>query len=151
MIPGFHEVTLVIVVDLAEELRHQLRALGTRSHERHVTGEDIEELRQLVDAELAKEAADARRAWIILLSPNRARVLFGVDGHRAELHHFEGRPVLADTNLSIEDRAGRGELHERSDDGHQRPRENEEQDCRKLLERIPFRSQRHVVIRSWER
>ena len=86
-------------------LREALRlVVETRpwSDERHVAREDVEELRQLVEARLPEDAADAgdRAGAIELVQPVRVRrgivrqrgrdvaavlLLIRVDGHRAEL------------------------------------------------------------------
>ena len=47
--------------------------------------EHVPELRQLVEARLAEEAADPGDARVVLLREHRARELLGVDAHGAEL------------------------------------------------------------------
>ena len=75
------------------ELLHELRPLRPRADEAHVAAQHVEDLRQLVDAHLADEAADARDAIVVGRRPARASVLLGVDAHAAELEHAEHRPA----------------------------------------------------------
>src|SRR5215213_30103 len=77
------QVSLLVERDLFGELRHEMRALGPWANEAHLAFQDVPELRNLIDADLANDAADARRARVALAGPNRT-VLLGVDSHRAK-------------------------------------------------------------------
>jgi len=55
-------------------------ALGTGSNEVHLATKDIPKLRYFVDAKLADDLANARRAIIILAGPDGARLL-GISSH----------------------------------------------------------------------
>src|SRR5205085_4283894 len=84
-------------------------AFGSRPDEAHIAANDVDELRQLVNAQLAYEATDARDARIILTRPDRA-VLFGVGAHRAKLDHPENVVVQSEALLCVENRPARIEL-----------------------------------------
>ena len=103
-----------------------------RSDQAHLTPEDIEQLRQLVERVAPQPPPDARRAWIVwdLEHPRIAAVLemlvqmrhlrlslIGVRDHRAELEDPESSIVLAHPDLAEEHRPPRIELDR---DGDQR-------------------------------
>lgn len=95
-------------------LRHLLGESRSGPNDRHVANEDVDELWQLVDAELADDAADTGNARIvgnledgtILLVevPELCEPLLGVCAHGAELVHAEGLSVTANALLGKEDR-----------------------------------------------
>src|SRR5690606_6782408 len=70
-----------------------LRALRARADDRHVAAEDVPELRQLVDAGLAHEAADAGDAGVVLRGELGSGG-FGIGPHGAELVDAEELAVL---------------------------------------------------------
>src|SRR2546423_13051681 len=55
--------------------RDLLRQRRTRADDAHVAAQDVDELRQLVDAVLAQETADRRHPRVVLPLENRARLL----------------------------------------------------------------------------
>src|SRR5205085_9681679 len=55
-----HDVTLLEVRDLLRQVVHEMRPLRPRADQRHVAGQHVEQLRQLVEARLADELARAR-------------------------------------------------------------------------------------------
>src|SRR5512146_1716810 len=86
------------------------------SHERHLAGEHIEELRQLVEAESTKQPPDPRDSRIVsqLEQPavgirvevsNRRALAFGLVRHAAKLPHHEVAAAKSDATLAKEDRA----------------------------------------------
>ena len=58
-------MTLFVIRNFLRELGDKMLALGTGSNEVHLATKDIPELRYLIDAKLADDFADARRAIII--------------------------------------------------------------------------------------
>src|SRR3954451_20600571 len=70
----------------------------------HVAAEDVPELRQLVERELAQDAADARDPRVARVDREARTLLLGVDDHRAELQQLEVRAILADPRLAVENR-----------------------------------------------
>src|SRR5205814_7804277 len=96
-----------------------LRDLGRqwrpRPDDTHLAPQHVDELGQLVDAELADETPDRRDAWIFLNLEYRPVLLicrqelhlelFGVGDHRAKLQHVQGTPVHADSLPLEGDRA----------------------------------------------
>ena len=81
-------------------------ALRTRADDGHRAAQDIVELRYLVQAHLAHEAAEGCDTGVVVLREGRTGLL-GVDVHGAEFVHAERAAVQADALLRIEDRAGR--------------------------------------------
>ncbi len=67
-------------------MRHRVRA---RANKRHGTVQDVEQLRQLIDARLADERANARHAWVARV-PEYSAALEAVNGFRV----LEDRMVL---------------------------------------------------------
>ncbi len=128
-----------------------------RADHAHVALEDVEQLRQLVDAGHPDDPADRRDARIGLhLVAGGALVVGGrfalaradqpghvlavdaviaVDLHRAELVEGERHAAPAQTLLLEDDRPGRGETHHQGDDQHQRPEHGQGDQRRDDVER----------------
>src|SRR5579862_1045374 len=98
---------------------HFLRNGRSRADERHVTTQDIPQLRQLIDAQLAQPAAERRTARVVFHLENRAvelvellelwPQLIGVVHHRAKFEQRELPAAETTTSLTVEDRAARGQ------------------------------------------
>lgn len=82
--PGPHDMTIHIERDLPLELIDKSALLRSWPNQAHVPFEDVEELRQLVDAQLADHLAHPSDAHIAILSELRT-VLFRVLAHAAKL------------------------------------------------------------------
>src|ERR1051326_4310547 len=95
-------MALFVIGDLFRQLRNEMRPLGSRADEIHLALEDVPELRNLVDANLANDAAHARRAIVAFRRPDRS-FLLGVDAHRAKLRQDKRAAVLADAFLFVKD------------------------------------------------
>ena len=108
-------------------LKHldELGTLRARADEGHLAGEDVEELRELVDGGFPDEAADAGDARVAWDGPALLFVRFGLLHHGAELIHHERLVVKADALLLEDDRARRSELDEGRDDEHDRTEEDD--------------------------
>src|SRR5262249_269373 len=101
--PGFDQVTLGVVRDSLFKLFDEDRALWPRSDQAHLAVNDVNQLRQFVDPQLADPAAHARAARIAFAGPDRA-VRFGVHAHRTKLDDPESSIVDSDSLLFVEDR-----------------------------------------------
>ena len=108
-------------------LKHldELGTLRARPDEGHLAGEDVEELRKLVDGGFPDEAADAGDARVAWDGPALLFVCFGLLHHGAELIHHKRLVMKTDTLLLEDDRARRGELDEGRDDEHDRAEEDD--------------------------
>lgn len=108
-------------------LKHldELGTLRARADEGHLAGEDVEELRELVDGGFPDEAADAGDTRVAWDGPALLFVGFGLLHHGAELIHHERLVMKADALLLEDDRARRGELDEGRDDEHDRAEEED--------------------------
>src|SRR5690606_21656083 len=102
--PRPDRVALVVIGDLGAQLLDELRSFRTRPDEAHLTSDDIDELRQLVQSVLAQESAPARDARVVLDGPAGDAVGFGVLPHRAKLQQLEDASVEADASLPEQDR-----------------------------------------------
>ena len=108
-------------------LKHldELGALRARADEGHLAGEDVKELRELVDGGFSDEASDVGDARVARDGPALLFVCFGLLHHGAELIHHERLVMEADALLLKDDRARRGELDEDRDDEHDRAEEDD--------------------------
>src|SRR5439155_25629551 len=102
-----------VLLDLARDGR-------ARAYDGHLAAEDVDELRELVDAVLANEAADGGdprialhledRAVHLVLRDELGLELLGVDHHRPELEHEEATAMEPHALLLEEHRPARREL-----------------------------------------
>ena len=111
----------------------RLQRMRTRADEREVALErDVDELRQLVEAGLADEAADAGDARIVAGGELRGvRDPSWCDVHRAELEHLDQLVVEAVALLPEEHRAGAVEPDGERDGEHHRREEHEQRSRRR--------------------
>jgi len=56
---GLHDVALPVERNIARETLHELRTLGSRPHEAHLTNEDIPQLGKLVETTLLVESQNS--------------------------------------------------------------------------------------------
>src|SRR5438105_3632841 len=86
---------------------------GARAHQAHLPAQHVQQIRQLVDTQLADNTPDARAPWIALVLEHQgafavARVhlgmaLLGILIHRAELETREGAAVTPHAGLRNDD------------------------------------------------
>ena len=114
-----------IAWDLLLKHLDELGTLRARADEGHLAGEDVEELRELVDGGFPNEAADTGDTRVAWDGPALLFVGFGLFHHGAELVHHERLVMKADALLLEDDRARRGELDEGRDDEHDRAEEDD--------------------------
>lgn len=115
---GFHRLATIIVVDELAVILVMGEGVRARPDQRHVALENIDELRQLVDAGPAKPAADPRHPAVVALRLlNDASVLH--DFHGSELDDLEGMAVEAPAALPEEDRAAGIELDRKGNEDQQ--------------------------------
>ena len=109
------------------------RPLRAGANNRHITHQDIKQLRQFIQTVLAHDTADRRDA-VVLVARGEPRhpVLLRVYPHRAELVDLESLAVLGQTHLLVERRAPvvkmdrrRGDEQDRAED-QQRERGGDE-------------------------
>src|SRR5665647_2173701 len=94
-----HVEALAVPRRLGDVPLDEVEAFGARADEAHLTIDDVDELRDLVDAEPAKEAAHGCDARVVLLGEHRAAGLFGILDHGAQLVHAERLHAPADALL----------------------------------------------------
>ena len=86
---GFDAVPGHVVGDRLGEFLDEDRPFGTRADQAHVAHQDVEELRQLVQASAAEKGPETGAARVVFLSPDGPGLLLGIDAHAAELEHAE--------------------------------------------------------------
>src|SRR6266496_2742530 len=82
---GADAVALLVAGDLALELFDEAGALGARADDAHLAAQDVDELRDLVQARLAQQAADGGQAAVVVAAAQGGTIALGVDHHRAQL------------------------------------------------------------------
>ena len=79
-----------------------LGALGTGAYDGHVAFQDVQELREFIEADNADEAADGGDAGIVLASgESRYAVFFGIHAHTAEFVDRKYLPVFGEAVLLV--------------------------------------------------
>lgn len=80
-----------------------LGALGAGSYDGHVAFQDVQELREFIEADSADEAADGCDAGIVLTGgESRYAVFFGIHAHTAEFVDRKYLPVFGEAVLLVE-------------------------------------------------
>lgn len=80
-----------------------LGALGAGSYDGHVAFQDVQELREFIEADSADEAADGGDTGIVLAGgESRYAVFFGIHAHTTEFVDREYFPVFGETVLLVE-------------------------------------------------
>jgi hypothetical protein len=109
--PGFHAKAAF----QPERLKalHIAQREWTRTHQAHIAFDDVEELGELVQTQLAEDMSQGDDTWIIFDFEDRAvgfissfkgwLEVFGVGNHGAELDHPEGPTVIANSGLDEKD------------------------------------------------
>lgn len=83
--------------------------------EAHVAVEDVEDLRQFVQASGADEFADFGNAWVVFRRQLGARVFFRIDAHGTEFIDFIFLTKAADADLAVENGTSIAEFDGQSD------------------------------------
>ena len=106
--------------------------------QQHVTFDDVDQLRELVQRVTAQPVPHPGDAGVVADLEQDAVVLVvfqqpfqldvGVGHHRAELEHGERLGVEPDTFLAVEDRASGVQADDQSDDGHEGRSDQEERE-----------------------
>src|ERR1700693_1274552 len=105
-----YDVAQAVERDFPAKPLDEFRALGPRPGEGHVPLDYIQELRDFVQARIAKEAAHARDTRIVVPRPGGAGVGFRIRAHGPEFIAVENSAELADALLPVNHRAGRAQL-----------------------------------------
>ncbi len=109
---------------------HITHKLGPRPNYGHVTLEDVEEFRELVEARAAEELAVFSKAHIVR---EQVAVCVLLVGHGAELDKIEDFLILARARLREE---GVAAHLERTDNGQQNQERAQAEDCRECTEEV---------------
>src|SRR5215469_3739658 len=142
-------MALYIIRNLLRQLRHELGSLGSWADEAHVAAQHVEDLRQLVDAELADDRAHARDTRIGVLRPLRA-VQLGVLAHAAELQDLEHLAAETDPRLTVQRRRLPAVFDLDGDESqqHRRQRHHQHAETREQVERARGEQTQRVASES---
>jgi predicted dehydrogenase len=150
---GAHAVAEPVLRDVFPQPGDDAGPLGARANDVHVAAQDVPELRQLVETELAHHPSERRHAGIVLLCPDRPREPFGIHPHRAELEDGEDlatqvlvptfaerqrlapAPIEADACLRVDHRAAGGHADGDRDEKEERREQQEAQPRDRDIER----------------
>src|SRR5690606_33249112 len=111
------------------------RTLRARAHEAHVTLQDVQDLRQLIDPKLAYDAPDRRRAVVVRVRPAGPSVALGIASHAAELEDREDAATLANSFLTIQDGPSVLEVDAQCRQQHDGQRQDHEHCARRHVEK----------------
>lgn len=92
------------------ELFDEVRPFGSRADEAHVAVEDVEDLRQFVQAGGTDEFADFGNAWVVFRRQLRTGIFFRIDAHGTEFIDFILFTEAADADLAVENGTAIAEL-----------------------------------------
>jgi len=122
---------IVAAMKLRPVLLHQVGFVGPWSHQPHVAPEDVEELRQLIQARPPHDPAQRCHPLVgpdrvedegreIVDALGRRPDLLGVVRHCPEFHHGERSTAEAYPLLLEKSGAGRAQLYEQAEEGDER-------------------------------
>src|SRR3569623_216512 len=145
---GFDGVAHAVIGDFLGQVRHEIGTLGTRADEAHVAEENVEYLRQLVDAGAPDKTSGERDAAVVLAGPARLAVFFRVDAHAAELEDGEFAAALADAVLAVEHRPGTFQFDEQGRERHDRQADDQHGSAYQQIEQAFGRVAQHALVKS---
>lgn len=114
-------VAAVLFLEAASELR----SLGPGANKAHLAFEDVPKLREFIQAETAKNAANGCAARVVLDGPDRTQFPLGALIHSPEFDDGETLSREPHATLSIEDRSPVCEVDGGGDRSQQRAQENQ--------------------------
>jgi hypothetical protein len=122
-----HHVSIAIEGDLARVPAGEHFGLGPRADPAHLPLEDVDDLRQFVEAEISQHTPDARDPMIIVAGHRGAPLVLDADrAHRPELVDDNVLARVADALLAEEDGARTVEADGKGDDRHDRERHGQQ-------------------------
>ena len=90
--PGFEHMAGVVAINFLQEPLHEKGALRARSHDTHVSLQDVQELRQLVEIGPSQEGSYFGAPRIMVAGPMRVFFFPAAHLHSAEFEH-RGKPA----------------------------------------------------------
>ena len=123
---GTHLMLDHIQGDALLELVDKEGELRARANQTHITFEDIEKLRQLINGKFADKGAETGFAGIAVGAPSGG--LLVIDPHGTEFVHIKRLFAQADTFLPEQDGAGGGELYADRREQHERRGQQDQQE-----------------------
>ena len=123
---GLHDTAKLIRIQYPGEVGAILIHMRTGPYNAHMTRQDIEELRQLVQVTMTEKAAHPGDPGVVVGS--LLGIGFGIDAHSPELETGEGTSQETHPRLHEEDGSFRIKFYKNIEDG-KKPAENEDQDA----------------------
>src|ERR1700721_2548123 len=114
--------------------RQHSDGMRTRSDDRHLSADDVKELRQFIDVIASQKCSDRRDARIICLGLADAARIAQFGSHGAKFPDAKRAVVTPISELRKEYRAGALGLDRNSDNGKNRQQENEGPTCHYKIE-----------------
>src|SRR5450759_3364712 len=130
-----HAVALAVPRYLLQVPFHEERALRARPHEAHLAAQDVDQLRELVDAVLPHEAAQRRDPRVVVAGEHGTGQLLGVLDHAAELHEGERLHVAPEAFLAQQNRRTHRHEDEHGEDEHHGAEHHEHHERQRHIER----------------
>src|SRR5690606_38267643 len=93
--------------------------MGARTDDAHTATQHVQELRQLVNARLSKDASEARHTIVVACCRPVSVCVCGLYAHRAELQDVKFPITESDAFLPEEGRTGTVEFYHQSHDAKQ--------------------------------
>ena len=106
----FDAVPRVVIGDALGQFLYKFGSLRARSDKRHIPGQHIQYLGQLVYARFADEIAYPGDATVVSCSPAGLAIALGIHRHTAEFQHLELPAVQANPFLAEKHRCAKAIL-----------------------------------------
>ena len=135
--PRSNGVPVIVAIEFLGQRRDELRPLGTRADDPHIAPNDVPELREFIEVQMAKPPPDRGDATVILRRPNGASSGFGVADHAPQFVEPERLAAPADSGLGKYGRPGGGESNERAECDDDRRSRNQQRRREQTLKRVP--------------
>src|SRR5208283_874704 len=114
----------VVLLDFTQEFLREMRPLGPGADNAHVTFQNVEKLRQFIEAAAPQQSADPGSARVILRGPRGIAVRGLGYPHRTELVHRKNPSLEPDSALHKKNRPGRTQLYRSPNEDRERGRDN---------------------------
>ena len=98
----------------------------TRADKAHLPLQDIDELREFIDAELSQEPSHLSYPRIIVCAHHRTCHFFSITHHSTKFMHDELSPIQSHSLLMVESRPFGSQFNQNGHHHHQRRKQNEE-------------------------
>src|SRR2546430_145774 len=127
-------MAVVVLADILQELLHKMWTFGTWSHYAHVSLQNIDELRQLIEASFSQDTPDTRPSVVGLGRPADVAVGGTAHSHRTKLIHLKWQAIESDPVLHEENGPRRSQPNQYCDQTNERSNCKEREDRKTDIE-----------------